>query len=42
VPEQVLLAVRLDERDAFRGAPRQGEVGECRPVDREETGVPDG
>ena len=36
VPEQVLLAVRLDERDALRAAPGQREVVERDLVDREE------
>ena len=36
VPEHVLLAVRLDERDALRGAPGQAQVLERHLVDGEE------
>jgi len=36
VPEEVLLAVRLDERDPLLAAPRETEVVERRRVDREE------
>ena len=36
MPEQILLAVRLDQRDPFRAAPRQSQIVERDPVDREE------
>ena len=36
VPEHVLLAVRLDERDLLLGAIREAEIGKCHVVDREE------
>jgi hypothetical protein len=36
VPEQILLAIRLDERDAFRATAGQAQVVESVVVDREE------
>ena len=36
VPEHVLLAVRLDERDPLVAAPGEAQVAECLLVDREE------